>query len=65
MERNKMLEDAIHEYIQKNPNMDSVDIAIHFKLRADITLDSLSKLIDDKKVIRHNLFGARYGYICT
>ena len=62
MERKIWLEDAIEEHIKNNPNKDSVDIAIHFKLRADITLDSLAQLVEDGKVVRKHLFGFNYGY---
>ena len=61
--RNIWLEDAIEEFVRNNPGKDSVDIAAHFKLRADITLESLGQLIKDGKVIRSHLFGSRYEYI--
>jgi hypothetical protein len=63
MERNKQLEDDIEKYIVKNPDMDSVDIVLQFKLRADITLESLSNLVEQGKVIRRHIFGFRYGYL--
>lgn len=56
------LENAIEKYIKNNPNQDSVDIVIYFKLRADITLRSLRQLIKDRKVVRKHLFGFRHGY---
>lgn len=62
-ERKIWLEDAIEEFIDKNPNSDSVDIVAHFKLRADITMESLGQLVKDRKVVRKPLFGFRYGYI--
>ena len=49
--------------IKNKPNKDSVDIITHFKLRADITLESLSKLIQSGKVIRNHISGARHGYV--
>jgi len=62
MTRKIWLEDAIEEHIKNNPKVDSVDIVSHFKLRADITLNSLSELVKQKKVIRQHIFGANYGY---
>ena len=61
-ERRKWLEDAICEYIMNNPDNDSVDLVCHFKLRADITLESLAELVEEGKVIRRHIFGVRYGY---
>ncbi len=63
MERKIWLEEAVEEYIKNNPDKDSVDIATHFKLRVDITLNSLIQLIEDGKVIRQHLFGFNYGYV--
>lgn len=65
MERKIWLEDAVEEHIKNNPNKDSVDIATHFKLRVDITLNSLTQLVEDGKVIRKHLFGFNYGYVCV
>lgn len=70
MKINKMeawpwLEEPIYEYIKNNPEKDSVDVVSHFKLRADITLNSLGKLVDQGKVIRKHLSGATYGYVCV
>ena len=65
MERKIWLEEAIEEHIKNNPDRDSVDIVSHFKLRADITLESLQKLIEQGKVIRRHIFGVRYGYVCV
>lgn len=62
-ERKYWLEDAIEEYIRNNPNKDSVDIVSYFKLRADIILDSLDKLMKQGKVIRQHLCGINYGYV--
>lgn len=45
------LKEAIFEYITKNNGeLDSVDIATYFKLRADITLGQVSKLEDDGRI---------------
>lgn len=65
MERKIWLEEAIEEHIKNNPDRDSVDIVSHFKLRADIALKSLQKLIEQGKVIRRHIFGVRYGYVCV
>lgn len=56
------LEKAIEEYVKNNPEVDSVDIVTHFKLRADITLSSLSKLVKQGSVKRKHIYGANYGY---
>ncbi len=58
----KGLEDVIYEYIKNKPDVDSVDIVSHFKLRQDITLNALAQLVKDHKVERKWL-GFRYGYI--
>jgi proteasome lid subunit RPN8/RPN11 len=58
----KGLEDDIYEYIKNKPDVDSDDIASHFKLRVDITLNALAQLVKDRKVER-NWLGFRYGYI--
>lgn len=65
MERKIWLEDAIEMYVENNPDADSVDIVAHFKLRADITLESLSELVKQGKVIRRNISGSQYGYLKT
>ena len=65
MERRIWLEEAIEKHVKDNPERDSVDIVSHFKLRADITLQSLSKLIEQGKVVRKNILGNRYGYVCV
>lgn len=62
MNRKIWLEDAIEEYIINNSNVDSVDIVLHFKLRADITLESLSQLQKDGRVVRTHLYGFNYCY---
>ncbi len=56
------LEDAIYDYIINKPDVDSVDIVSHFKLRQDITLNALAQLVKDRKVERKWL-GFRYGYV--
>lgn len=53
---------AVTEYIKNNPGVDSVDIVSHFKLRADITLEAVSKLQKDDIIIRKELYGTRCGY---
>jgi len=63
MERKYWLEEAIEDHVKNNPNIDSVDIVSHFKLRADITLESLQELIKQGKVTRRHIFGSRYGYV--
>ena len=55
------LEDGIESYIEKNPGVDSVDVVSHFNLSADVTIDSLNMLIDQGRVIRKQLNGARQG----
>jgi hypothetical protein len=62
MERKIWLEEAIEDHIKNNPERDSVDIVAHFKLRADITLDSLQRLIEQGKVVREHISGSRYCY---
>jgi hypothetical protein len=59
------LEQAIEEHVRNNPNRDSVDIVSHFKLSADITLESLQNLIEQGKVIRKHVGGLIYGYTCV
>jgi len=63
MERKIWLEESIKEYIKNNPDVDSVDVVCHFKLRADITLNSLSQLLRQGEVIRQHLSGVNYGYL--
>lgn len=58
----KDLVPAVTEYITKNPSVDSVDIVSHFKLRADITLEAVSKLQNDDIIIRKEVYGTRCGY---
>ena len=58
------LKDAIYEYIKNNERFDSVDIVLHFKLRCDITLNSVAQLQKDQKIERRWL-GFRYGYVTT
>lgn len=58
----KGLEDDIYEYIKNKPDVDSADIASHFKLRPDITLNALAQLVKDRKVER-KWSGFRYGYV--
>jgi len=65
MDRKIWLEEAIEEHIKNNPKRDSVDIVSHFKLRADITLESLNQLVMQGKVIRQHLYAATYGYVCV
>jgi hypothetical protein len=62
-DRKIWLEDAILAFIQNNSQIDSVDICLNFNLRSDITLDSLSELVNNKKVIRKHISGSRYGYV--
>jgi hypothetical protein len=62
MERKKWLEDAIEEHVTNNPGKDSVDLVTYFKLRADITLESLGALVDDGKIERKSTGGVNYGY---
>lgn len=62
MERKIWLEDAIYAHIMNNPNKDSVDICSYFKLRVDITLESINQLIQDKKIFRKNICGFKYVY---
>ena len=56
------LEESIEEYIKNNPGKDSVDIASHFKLRVDITLESLASLVRKGRVFRKHTYGCYYGY---
>ena len=57
------LEEAILEYIKKTNGVDSIDITSHFKLRVDITLMSLRRLVDDGKVASRELWGCtRHEY---
>ena len=65
MNKKIWLEEAIEEYIRNNPKRDSVDIVSHFKLRADITLESLNQLVSQRKVIRKHLYANTYGYVCV
>lgn len=58
------LEDAIYEYIKNNDRVDSVDIVLHFKLRCDITLNSVVQLQKGNKIERKWL-GFRYGYVIS
>ena len=58
----KYLVPAVNEYIKNNHGVDSVDIVSHFKLRADITLEAVSKLQNDDIIIRKELYGTRCGY---
>lgn len=60
-ERKEWLESAVLDYITNNQGVDSVDIVDHFRLRADITLASVTHLIDDGK-IRRNEFGLKSRY---
>lgn len=64
MERRQWLDDAVFDYIKNYPRADSVDIVLHFKLRADITMSSVAQLQEDKRISRQ-WFGFRYGYIIT
>ena len=59
---NEHLENAIIEYIANNPECDSVDIVSHFKLRNDIILTVVDKLIDKKIIERRHIFGSKYEY---
>ena len=56
IKRREWLEDAIEEYIRNNENKDSVDIISHFRLRADVTMESLQILIEQKRVKRLTFF---------
>ena len=56
IERREWLEDAIEEYVRENDNKDSVDIVSHFKLRADVIMESLHILIEQKRVKRLTFF---------
>lgn len=60
--RKVWLESAIAEYVKNNLHCDSVDITTHFKLRADITLESVKQLEKDNIIVREHIFGVRYGY---
>lgn len=46
------LDEAVLEYIEKTNRPDSVDIVNHFKLRADTTLASVSRLQQAGKIAR-------------
>lgn len=58
----KYLVPAVTEYIKNNPGVSSVDIVSHLKLRADITLETISELQNDDIIIRKELYGTRCGY---
>ena len=58
----EVLVPAVNEFIKNNPDVDSVDIVSHFKLRADITLEAVSELQKDDVIIRKELYGTRCGY---
>ena len=62
MERKIWLEDAIFEYVKNTEKPDSVDITSHFKLRVDITLESVHQLVEDGKLSRYCVYGNRYAY---
>jgi len=58
------LENALYEYIQnhQHENIDTVDMVIHFKLSADITLEALSNLESKNRVKREHAHGFQYKY---
>jgi len=61
------LENALYEYIQnhQHENIDTVDMVVHFKLSADITLEALSNLVVKNRVKREHVFGFQYRYATT
>jgi len=65
MSGKEWLKAAIKEYVKNNPNKDSVDIAIHFKLRADITVYALGELVEQGELTRKCLSNLTYGYVCN